>query len=584
MSATGPAEESKTKAEINGLAQLLSSLDLKTAGNSQVGAKPIDATAAQALAEKLNQILGEDAGGPVVKRNEKGQVLNEEGLPVIDITEPDVPNRPTPPLPGIPQVTVHIPLSTLTDAQKEERRRKVDRILDELEREEEEAEMKKQALAEMETAEIRRREKERAMENMAKALAATNRLSRQAAPVAQARPTPSPQFDATESLPAAPPPQLQRQPSKKVKFSDEALKEPKVQEEPVAMGDVVMGGLRRKSDPSAALADQPLKLYVVERTPGKSSAGSGAKVQVVEDSDDETDGDEDEAQLFSIQPEDHDEPEDDEDVDEDEDEDPEGFESGEDFDSAMLQRDAAAVYYSKRGDLRAGTGAFAGFGQIAVPAEDWDPEEVDTFGPGERKKPVTVSRFKSARVAQSFLDPNVLPPGIAVQDKDLVGLVRQGKLDNDGELVVIDEEAEDDNDLGPRGHEMIEALRRGESTLSSQAAGSTSKPSPLNSVIQPVAIPTPPSAEPADSPSQPKVSKFKAARQAVGGTASSAPAPTELAQTAERQTRKAALSSAVMERTTKSSAATTQLETQPPAEPTAAPLKASRFKARRGGA
>lgn len=90
MPAAGPLRDTKSKAEINGnnisemnwqpvdactgLAQLLSSLDLKTAGGSQTGAKPIDATAAQALAERLNQILGDDAGGPVVKRNEKGQV------------------------------------------------------------------------------------------------------------------------------------------------------------------------------------------------------------------------------------------------------------------------------------------------------------------------------------------------------------------------------------------------------------------------------------------------------------------------------------------------------------------------------
>ncbi|KZO97906.1 hypothetical protein CALVIDRAFT_64123 [Calocera viscosa TUFC12733] len=358
-----------------GLAQLLSSLDIKTAGSSQAGAKPIDARAAQVLAEKLSQILGEDGAGPAVRRNEKGQVLNEEGLPVIEITESASANQPIPSA-GVPQVTAHVPLSALTDAQKAARKREVDRILDELEKEEEEEERKKGAVAQADAAEITKKERERAMENMAKALAATNRLQLQQhrAQVANAQPT---QAEAIPSPSTVTPTQLLTRPSKKVKFTDDAVKELEAQGESVDMGDVIMGRPRPKPDLSASLADQPLKLHVVERAPTNLHAGDGAKVQVVEDSDDETDDELDDADFFTVQAEEHalglGEEGDGTDGIEDDDE---GFESGEDFDSAMLQRDAAAMYYSKRQDLRAGTGAFAGFGQIAIPAEGWDAEDV----------------------------------------------------------------------------------------------------------------------------------------------------------------------------------------------------------------
>ncbi|EJU05364.1 hypothetical protein DACRYDRAFT_103850 [Dacryopinax primogenitus] len=602
--------------DTSGLAQLISSLDIRGTQRSQNGAKALDTRSAQELAKKLHQILGDENSGPLVKHNEKGQILNEEGLPVIDITENAGMSDGLRPSSIVPQATIHIPLSALTEAQKDERRRDVDRILDELEKEEEEEERKRATQTEREAVETLKEEKERAADNMAKALAATNKLMYQQrsmpsksaqttrssisskAPYSHASETVTKSSQAESDFPTSRP-QSNGKPSKRVTFSAGASNEAKHEAEPIGeMGDVVIGRLHSRN--SGTLAEQPMKLHVVERTPAAASANSsGAKIEIVEDSDDDSDFDGDEDDFYTILAQDH-RANLDEDEELVEDDDEEGTESGEDFDTAMLQREAAEMYYSKREDLRASIGSFAGFGQIAVPGEGWDPEDVrqisentvsmliitkvETLSPSSgRRKTYIASRFKSARAARSFLATCVLPPGTTISDKDLVGVVRSGKLDNRGQLVVNEEdEVEDEADIGPKGYEMIEALRRGgETSTSTRVTVSGTEPT-----IPAVTSSNVKSVE--ASSTQPRTSKFMAARQTseVPKTSSPLESPPESVQEEQvlsQTTRRTALSSTVFERQMKVNPVLLPEATGATGQSTASPVKASRFKARRSG-
>jgi hypothetical protein len=88
------------------------------------------------LVNKIDEILGGASDGEGFQRNEKGELLNEEGLPIIDITEP-----------AVDISDVHSPAasfrepdliseSSLSASEREQRRRTRDHILDMLEEEE----------------------------------------------------------------------------------------------------------------------------------------------------------------------------------------------------------------------------------------------------------------------------------------------------------------------------------------------------------------------------------------------------------------------------------------------------------------
>lgn len=88
------------------------------------------------LANKIDEILGSAVDGEHLRRNEKGELLNDEGLPIIDITEPvaDISDIYS------PAASFHepdlIPESSLSALEREQRRRTRNRILDMLEEEE----------------------------------------------------------------------------------------------------------------------------------------------------------------------------------------------------------------------------------------------------------------------------------------------------------------------------------------------------------------------------------------------------------------------------------------------------------------
>ncbi|KAG1762488.1 hypothetical protein EDD22DRAFT_891753 [Suillus occidentalis] len=88
------------------------------------------------LANKIDEILGGASNGEGLQRNEKGQLLNEEGLPIIDITEPAVDLNEV----YYPAAPFHepdlIPESFLSASEREQRRRTRERILAMLEEEE----------------------------------------------------------------------------------------------------------------------------------------------------------------------------------------------------------------------------------------------------------------------------------------------------------------------------------------------------------------------------------------------------------------------------------------------------------------
>lgn len=88
------------------------------------------------LALKIDEILGGASDGEGFRRNEKGELLNDEGLPIIDITEPaaDISDVHSPAASfHEPDLT---PESSLSASEREQRRRTRDHILDKLEEEE----------------------------------------------------------------------------------------------------------------------------------------------------------------------------------------------------------------------------------------------------------------------------------------------------------------------------------------------------------------------------------------------------------------------------------------------------------------
>lgn len=88
------------------------------------------------LANKIDEILGGASNGEGSQRNEKGQLLNEEGLPIIDITEPAVDLNDV----YYPVAPFHepdlIPESSLSASEREQRRRTREHVLAMLEEEE----------------------------------------------------------------------------------------------------------------------------------------------------------------------------------------------------------------------------------------------------------------------------------------------------------------------------------------------------------------------------------------------------------------------------------------------------------------
>jgi hypothetical protein len=257
------------------------------------GSGKLSPAAIQKLSARLAELVGDDAGGSQ-HRNEEGQVcmwgyccqiqyldclqlLNEEGLPIIDIEEP-IPVSDAHSASEFLDEDAPIPAAALPISEQERRRRERDRILDQLEEEEQMELAKGEETSQEQRQEILRKRKEAAQDEIARLKAAKDMqrkmgkalLRDMATSRDETKPTQTPDIAVQEAHDAPP------APKKTVTFVDA---EPEVetpespQGETSDWGDVVPARLRANSGRSLMSSSQfgahPMKMQVVERTPGR---------------------------------------------------------------------------------------------------------------------------------------------------------------------------------------------------------------------------------------------------------------------------------------------------------------------------
>ena len=418
--------------------------------------------------------------------------MNEEGLPIIDITEPlnEKPSQSTePPLP--PATTIEepfIPLSSLPPSARARRNDQVKRILDYLEEEEHQEELKEKQREFQDRNDML--QKQKLLDEKEKAnIKATKELQKKMGRallqnIGKAKEKERQEQEAQRLLDEAA--DKNRSPSLKKKTvafvdtldnsKDDTIETPEPSDAP-DWGDVTLARLRASKRPtllSQSLLDKhPMKMSVVERFPSglPTLPNSPHPRQNFADSDDESDpapesdssdtvaGDEDDSESI---------------VEQDE----------VDIDFAQHQRQIALEYHDKR----------SRFGQDAAEAimnpsfTDDAPlvkkqqnflfnfssnlvllslQEPTPGATRESSKPV-VSHFRANRIASSYnasmptastsLGASIVP---ASSSRTIQHALRMGTLDPDGRLVggEVDSASEDED---PALQEVLELLKKGE--------------------------------------------------------------------------------------------------------------------------
>ncbi|THH16483.1 hypothetical protein EW146_g4160 [Bondarzewia mesenterica] len=485
------------------LQALLNSVSPNTAGEANNDRK-ISREQAEKLSEKLSELLddAESSSGPTEHRNERGELLNEEGLPIIDIAEP-VPESEAAishRLSASPEAQDIALSSNFSGDERAQSRAEMNRMLDLLEDEENREEEENERLEEQ-----RRKEE---LEN--RKANARKELERNV-------------FDARDREEKAKEEQLtldmeqeaerkRLKPKKSVSFADLPSEEDKESSDTgfssvkasTMWGDVVPGRLQ------ATEQKQPMKFQVVERFPGPSKPQPLTSPPPPDrDSDDESDpgssvpSDSDDGQIVHS---DHDsthdwkptESDDDDDDDEDLPEDP-VLEDEFDFDTASHHREVALQYYEKRSTIGADA-VRAMSAHSHAPAEDkWDQPEVPLEATLSKPPPKPAgSRFKSSHVAQVYNTsvPSITPSkslGASVlpaSSSSLKHVIRNGKLENN-QLVGggESESASDDDDENIKA--FLDAFRRGDVTN----AGAQENSDALIAALTQAYAPTPDSSD-----------------------------------------------------------------------------------------
>ncbi|PVF99064.1 hypothetical protein CPB86DRAFT_784068 [Serendipita vermifera] len=417
--------KNETQDNAQKLGKFFTNLESASATSHQEGssqprfAQPISQDALEKLAERLKELVGEDFDMP----NE--QLINEDGLPIIEFTEPvrqdytpsSIP--PPPPLRPMPR----------TEEEHIARRKERDAFLDALE-EEERLEEARQTERETETEFMRavRKAKELAaeirMEQNTKANTALNRSKEtQQGKLQDSDESEGDQNDLPKTVP-----KKDILPKKNVSFADIPLNSSKPdRNQSLQWGDVQQGRLR--TVPGVKSGSDIMKLSIVERIPSTSQPLSPSANK---DSDDEDEVEAEGSDVEEAEPD-----SDDEEID---------------IDDAMHHREIALRYHELRQTLGAGPRA----GPLGGPIEendDWDQENVPleaSMASGRHDGPK--SQFGAPRLTEKVLQA-ALPNG-------LQGEFRQGKV-MDGELVTNEDDVSSDESLGSRGRRIIEGLKRG---------------------------------------------------------------------------------------------------------------------------
>ncbi|PBK92844.1 hypothetical protein ARMGADRAFT_1063081 [Armillaria gallica] len=465
--------------------------------------KNLSPEALQRLSEKLTEFSGVvDAAKDTLNANSGGEPqLNEEGLPIIDINEPDLEVGSSSNVPlSEPDL---IPLSSLSPGELEVRKRERDRILDMLETEEEMLERKTKEVATERRRETLQNMKEASREGV-KDFAQTREMQKKMGKALLRNMAEAREKEAKEKMEREAEDlkkekaKAKKGPQKTVTFA-EPEKEEDEEEAAELMhewGDVAQGRLTsaKRSTLLSQLNDStlPMKMSVVERAPGQSNPPPEPP-QILADSDDESEPPLSEGGSSSDNPSDGDEE----------------VEEGFDMDYALHQREIALEYHKKRQTIGRDVSLAM---RSHTHEEDEDQEQPSSSAP---RKKTPLSHFKSERLASSYgasspssssspasqsLGAAVLPVSGA---ETLRNAVRIGKLDSDNRLVGgAESDSEGDNEAV---QEIIRLLEKGEAynTGPSKTKGSSAKSSILPESLPPLLPKT-------------KPSKFKAARSQAG--------------------------------------------------------------------
>ncbi|KAF9036641.1 hypothetical protein BJ165DRAFT_1504853 [Panaeolus papilionaceus] len=475
------------------------------------------------LTEKLSELVGAEAEEEFKhQRNERGELVNEEGLPIIEITEP-IDNEPRRRLSASlpPPVTVEplIKLSSLSEVAQARLKEQRNRILDLLEEEEQQLEEQEKKREEQtrreEMQQDAARDKGRAKEarelqkKMGRALLKNISLAQE-----KEKEEKEIQRLKDEEMDRQKPSSSKK---KTVVFADSVHDSSEMggKDQGEDWGDIIPATLRSSNRPTL-LDKQPMKMIVVERVPGGKPANPTAHLfqyRREPDSDDESDPD----PINSS----------DEDGEDEEDQELEADEV--DYDYAQHQREIALEYFKKRGSI--GQAAAAALKNYAH--DDHHPlENPDVLK--DSPTPV-ISQFKANRLAEAYQSSGHKPKtskapisfGVPVFPasgaRTIQRSIRTGKVDADGNLVGGEADSASENE-DEQLQEVLDLIKKGEvlNVGSSNEYLATIPPksdpwqqtapvapsSGQESVEKPLELPAP--------TVHSKVSKFKVSRAAAG--------------------------------------------------------------------
>ncbi|KAJ3805573.1 hypothetical protein F5876DRAFT_91454 [Lentinula aff. lateritia] len=575
-------------------------------------AQNVSQEALQRLSDKLSELMGADVVRDAFAYNDQdGQavptgsetLLNEEGLPIIDITEPEaahvrsqIQSSSISSDPSDAPITTEAPplidLSTLSPAERDLRKRERERILDLLEAEEvleQRSEREKEAQERREALDRKRddgkTERQRLLE-----LKETHQKMGKALLRSVISKDDDQKKAETQHSPSSPASSSAVKETANIKKKSPTKGEPsepssKTSTDIADWGDVSKGRLRPNPKPLVAdvytqQSEQLMKLRVVERAPGDGSTSfqsnplaenkqpSTSNIQILDssagDSDDESDIDSNTLSDDDIVPQNSDTEHSD-------------AESGSldlneetDWDFAQHQREIALEYHQKRGKIGKETAA-------ALTSHTHEPDEDPSFPELVSNKPKSsssMSQFRATRLASSYAVantdvtssvpsplgsstlPTLLPAGAA---QTLQHAVRLGKLDEQKRLVggdAGDSGSEPDDEVA---REILELLQKGgvynlgpngediyvvpPNTITSGSGGSTK---PSTRAQPPRSDPLPPFTPPIEPlPQKPKTSRFKLAKTQSERLPSPSTTPVS---NARRSSPKLAMESSVVER------------------------------------
>ncbi|KAL4246067.1 hypothetical protein ABKN59_003251 [Abortiporus biennis] len=537
MSSTSGTTKNLNDSRVQALQALLNSISSNNGSSSANEGGKLTLEQVRKLSEKLGELLGDDEGNSSLPsdsalRNEKGELLNEEGLPIIDINEPLLPEEATFRPTGSFDDPDVLPSWTLSDEERARRKAERERILDILE-EEERTQEERDAIAAKERwkAQLEKR-KEAAkteMDNLKRAKELQKKMGRALIrSVVDQKEEEQKQLAEEEEAEAAKRKASSPKGKKSVSFAGIADSPVEGKGKVVDWGDVVPARLKPTSKTTplsrADMDRQPMKMDVVERQPGTPRPPLTQTLVV-----DSSEGDSDDESIPDSnsddqcpQESDSDTTAHDDDTDRSDHDDEHEEWDPEDFDYAQHQREIALAYYEKRGMISADVSS--AMNAHTHEEDEWDQPEVPldaTLASSPPKPPV--SRFKATRISDSA---NAVEPSASTlashslgdfivpssQSSLLKRSIRMGKVE-DGQLYG-GEPGESDDELDAAdgsAKEILQLLKSGNiANIGPSSNLGASTPSP------PVAAPTGSTAVHAEQqnpqpemPKKSRVSKFK---------------------------------------------------------------------------